>query len=192
MNHLFAHHFDQTSSERPIARQHLEQNHSYRVKISSVIDRLGLPLGLFRRHIIPRTNNHPLCQSGVGGRNRLSSQPEIHDDRLVLFVEHYVFGLQVAMNDPLLMRRLQRAKNLQDNPNRFVRFPLSSQPLHVLFEVFPFDVLQGDEAYSVDLAGVVDFADQRMIHFRRRFGFDLHSLQQLGRTRRRNPTSNAR
>ena len=88
------------------------------------------------------------------------------------------------MDHPFRVSGRETVQHLQNEPHGLIGRPLPPYSFQVVLEIFPVDVLQGDEPNPVDFSCVIDLADQRMIDLRGRFGFDFHPFQDLGRTRR--------
>jgi len=96
----------------------------------------------------------------------LLRHPEVQNLRVARPGQHDVPGLDVPVDDPLGVGRLQRLRRLARDLEsiRLVQRPLR-QPL---FQGEPFDVLHGEEASPVPLPHFVDVTDVRVIQRRRR------------------------
>ena len=84
-----------------------------------------------------------------------SRDPEIHDQRAIVGRDHDVLGLQIAVHDPDLVRRLEAAGDLFRNRQRLRHgeLPLPPQPVG---EVFPLDEGHREVLDAIELAEVVD------------------------------------
>ena len=112
-------------AKRHRARRHLIQNRAERKKICPCVQLF--PLRLLRRHIRHRTNRRPrtgqklLAHPGRNfhsprahepGRRRDLGQPKIQNLRVPPLGNKKIGRLDIAMNNPLTVRRIQRISNL--------------------------------------------------------------------------------
>jgi hypothetical protein len=79
---------------------HVEEHQAERVDVSAVIDRLRHRL--FRRHVFERADDRPGHRGAAAGHR--ARDPEIHDDGLVILVDHDVRGFQIPVDDSGLVR----------------------------------------------------------------------------------------
>ena len=94
-----------------LARQQLEEDRPQRIDVGAPVGGVALPLGLFGRHVGRRAKNLSLHGHRDLARFPLG-ESEIGDVRLARAVDQDVAGLQVAMNDALLMGVMQRTRRL--------------------------------------------------------------------------------
>ena len=90
------------------AGQHVVEDQTERVDIRAVIDRLGH--GLLGSHVFQRAD-HGARDRRACARHR-TRDAEIHDDRVVVRVDHDVGWLEIAMDDAGLVRSLQAGDDL--------------------------------------------------------------------------------
>ncbi len=120
----------------------------------------------------------PLCvrfRAGVGpAKNR--DRPKSADLHLDLPRDQDVLGLDVAVNDPLVVGVLEREGDLPDHAegDGQVRRPLARE---VVAEVPPLDVFEDHVSLAVVLAELVDVDDVRVVQFRDGLGLGLEPLQ---------------
>ncbi len=113
--------------ERLPARQHLVENHPERENVGTVID--AQALDLLGRHVVERSHDGARFR-GPGGTPRqdgsrrrarllfrgrrllLPGQAEVEDLHVPVLRDEEVLGLQVAVNDPLLVRRREALRDL--------------------------------------------------------------------------------
>ena len=109
---------------------------------------------LLRRHVggcaVARFRTGQLI--GHGG------EAEVHDDGLATLVQHNVLRLEVAVDDPFIMRRGEPRTDLASGIERLIRRQ-ASNALEQVGEVFTIDVLHGNERLAVHFADVVHAAD---------------------------------
>jgi hypothetical protein len=98
--------------------------------------------------------------AGVAGEH---GQAEVHDPRMAASVEHHVCGLQVAVQDPLLVRRGQAcAQTTRDLEPLVLR--QAPDPPQERREVLAVHVLHHQEMPPLALDHVVDATDVRVRH----------------------------
>ena len=161
------------------AGQHVVQDQPERVDVDAMIDVFATRL--LGRHVLDRSDDgaddrgcrlrhrlvdgHPSRCGRIlrrSGRHRAHARgrarnPEVHDDRDFV-VDHHVRGLEVAVNDAGLVRRLQAGSDLPDD-----RHHLRDRQLRRVAQngrqVGAFDVRHRDVLDAVDLSEVVDADD---------------------------------
>jgi hypothetical protein len=110
----------------------------------------------------------------------LPRQAEIHDDRLAALFDHDVGRLQVAVDDAVVMRFLQRLGELADHVQYL---PLGKRfvGLNEIGKRTPFDIGHRNVVLRFDLADVVDRADVGMSQRRSRPRLPIEPLAKLAR-----------
>jgi hypothetical protein len=135
------------------------------------------PHGLLRAHVGRRPHHAPflrrvgrrvvelerLARRGLARLEELR-EAEIEDFDLAVLVQHDVLGLEIAVDDPLLVRLGQRAR---DGPRDAQRLG-DAEPAarHLRLQRGPLDELHRDVDAAVDLADVVDGGDVGVSHRR--------------------------
>ena len=117
-----------------------------------MIDRL--PLGLLRRHVLERAD-HGAERRGRAGAADRARDPEIHDERAIVVRDHDVLGLEIAVDDTDLVRRLQPGGDLFGNRERLGHGELALPPEEVR-EVLTLDERHREVLDAVELAEIVD------------------------------------
>ncbi len=118
-----------------------------------------LEVDLFGGHVFRRSEH----QAGTGQPLAFGDpgQPEIHDFRLALAVDHHVLGLEVAMDDAEAVRFTQALGDLPADIQRFGRREMVGTADEGL-EVFAFDVFHRQVMGKAGFAQVVHPADAGM------------------------------
>ncbi len=116
--------------ERPAPRQQLEQDDPHGEQIASPVDD-AFPRGLLRRQVIRRSEDDPGMRLRRAARIEHFRDPEIDElDAHFVFLpflpplnlrQEHVLRLQIAMHDPLPMRRVQRVEHRHHPRQRGVR-----------------------------------------------------------------------
>jgi len=114
---------DRVARERPGFEQRLPQRHAPRKEIRSSVG--GPALELLRSHVRGRAQNAPRARNrdvqvriavdGFRFALRLAEgarKPEVHHPRAAIVANHHVLGLEVAVNEPGLVRGMQAARRL--------------------------------------------------------------------------------
>src|SRR2546425_4895734 len=104
---------------------------------------------------------------------------EVQHLHQTILAHHDIFGLDVAMNDPRRVRRLERAGDLNGDIDRL----LHAEPLWVvrrrisqsLAQRLALDVFAGNEVRSVGMNDLKDSDDVRMIELRNGEGLLLEA-----------------
>ena len=126
------------------------------------------------------------------GRRRLATarfeprDAEVHDERVAGPVNHDVGGLQVAMDDAGLVRRLQAGGDLPRDPQR-LRYRQLAARVEERRQAPPVDVRHRDVLGAVDLAEVVDAHDVLVRHLARQQQLALEPVLEFRRHRRSVP-----
>ena len=148
------------SAERPRAGEQLVEDHACAEDVGARPDHLAGQL--LRRHVVRRADDgscHRPLLLGIGD----ARNAEIGELDLPAVRQHHVGGLDVSMDDALLMRVVQRLQQLRDDANRFVeRRALTG--VENLLELAPAHELHHDVGEVVLLTEVVGRHDVRMGH----------------------------
>ncbi len=151
------------AGERGLPGQALDQHAAQRVDVGPAVHRLAPDL--LGRHVID--GPHELAGLGQRGPVRHSpDQPEVGQvhvlgPRCLALGQQDVRRLHVAVDQPAVVGRVQRARHLCDDrrrPDRVDGPELADERA----EVGPLDVAHGDEQLAVGLAGLVDGDDVRV------------------------------
>ena len=165
------------SREGLLASGHFIQHHAERKNIAADIQILGARL--LRRHIDRRPRNHPhlgegFLQRRVGRRAHAAffrelRQSEVENFYLPVRHKKNVCRLDVAMHNPLGMRRRQRVGDLHGNLEQFIHFHRLPDGMVTdpLFQALALKLLHHDERMAVVVVNVVNRADVRMVELRR-------------------------
>ena len=153
-------------------RERLVEHHPDRVEVRRRGHRE--PLRLLGREVLGRSEHRAglrdLRRAGAG-------DAEVRDPGAALAVDEDVLRLQVAMDDPVLVRELRAGEDLADDLERLAdREPAADQVL----ERCALDVLHRDEVPTVGLAAVVHADDVLVLHPRGRLGLAAEALDELG------------
>ena len=152
---LAAHLGERGRVERALAGRDLVEDEAERVEIAPHGRRLAREL--LGRHVRRRARD--LAQrSGLFGGHR---EPEVRDPHAPAPVEHDVRGLEVAVEDALLVRRVQARAELARDLDGLVDGE-TPDPLEQRRQVLAVHVLHREEVAAFDLADVVDAADVRV------------------------------
>ena len=89
-----------------------------------------------------------------------------------------VRGLQIAMDDPLLVRRLERLGDLLRDRQRLVE--RNRAPRDPLREILALDEFHDERLHAVGVLQAVDRRDVRMVQRGEDFGFALKPRQPVG------------
>ena len=152
--------------ERPLAGQALVQHAAERVHVGARVDRFAADL--LGRDVLDRA--HQLTRAGqAGDRGRLLRQAEVRQVAVLTAGapgDQDVGGLDVAMDEPALVGRVERVADLLDQPDRAIRVErrLAGDQLP---EVVALDVPHRQVQPPVRLSCRVDRDDVRMIERRR-------------------------
>ena len=140
--------------------------------------------GMLRRaatDCVTRLDSPVLVVDSVG-RLQLR-QPEVHDLDPARRADKQVLWLDVSVNDPLRVGRVETVGHLDGEAQQ--RPWLERPPAQVLAEGLAFEQLHRDEGPTVNLADLVDGADVGVIERRGGLGFDAEPLERRhGRPRR--------
>ena len=141
----------------------------------------GFAFGLLGRHVARRAHQEARQRRrrrkrGVGWRRveRLR-QAEVEDLHVAVRAQHDVFRLDIAMRDPARVRRRQRSRDLDRDPDRFTVG--TRRRSRGCAERFILDELGDDEGARVELAEIVDHQDMRMVQRRCRTCFGMEPAE---------------
>ena len=176
--------------ERAPARRHLVEQRAEREDVGP---RVGLlPLELLGRHVLERAEDRPFAASAawpasaVVGRGRGTTpqcraprlrEPEVEQLRARLR-QHHVAGLEVAMDDPLLVRA-RRARRRSARRTCSTWSSGSAPFCEPVGERLALEQLHHEEVASVLVADVEERADVRMVERRDRLRLALEALAEL-------------
>ena len=163
-----------------VAGQHLVEDAAERVQVDAVIGRL--PRRLLGRHVLGRAQHHagerePLLGGHVA---RDAEVDDLHHVLLPVALEHEdVLRLEIAVDDPLVVRCLQPARDLHGNRDRLLG-PDVAALVH-LAQRRPVEKLHHEVGVSVGQhAEVGDVDDVLVPDLRRRLGLDQEPLDRGG------------
>ena len=117
------------AGERPPARDHLVQHAAERENVGAVVHRE--PAHLLRRHVgdgpedhagLGRTRQRRRSRvAGICGQRDLARQAEVEDLDVAVFRDEDVLGLEVPVDDPLLVCRGETSCDLRSDVERLAR-----------------------------------------------------------------------
>ena len=119
-----------------------------------------------------------LVRRASSPRSQPAGQPEVHDDGFAAAVEHDVARLEVAMNDPLLMRLVQGEGDLADQLQHHGDGPVGRRG--PIVQRLALDVGHGQIGGVADGADVVDGADVGVVEGGSGPGLAVKALVQRG------------
>ncbi len=137
--------------ERQLAGEDLVEDQTQRIDVALESDFLAGQL--FGRHV----GRGAAAHVGTGDLAGDSSQAEIREEHLAAAIEHHVVGLQIAMEDALLMSRGEAGAQLTRDLLGFVGGEAPDAPQQGT-EIFAIHVLHGEEEVAAGLAQVVHAA----------------------------------
>ena len=188
---------DAVAAEQRAAGEHLVEHYAERPDVRPLVDRLSLRL--LRRHVGRRAENHAQLRavdrgegwrihdrwrarqvrrgSGTGGRLHRLGQPEIEDLGLSLTGSFYVLGLEIAVDDPFLVRLFERLRDLQRERKAL------SKGKRPLFEALG-ERRTGDELHDEGVRGsagleAVDLGDVGVVELCQQLRFAFESGETL-------------
>ena len=186
-------HRGRVSGKRLPPRRHLVEHHRQREEIAARVQ--FFPACLFRRHVRHRAERHPragqiLSARVRGARARIPrgalalffkrrefGQPKIQNLRLAAVGHKNIRGLDVAVDDSLRVRGVERVGNLNGKIEQ--RFGLDGLAANTMLQRPPLEEFHGDERHAVLLVDLVDRADARMIERGCGARLTLEALQRL-------------
>ena len=114
---------------------------------------------LLGRHVLERAEHRADRRRRAGrGTAHGAGNPEVHDLRLVLQVDHDVLGFQVTVHDARLVRGEEPVGDLFREPQRLLNAEMPFLAQH-LREVASLDVRHREVLDAVDFAEIVDAHD---------------------------------
>jgi len=165
------------SRVRQLARKHLIQHAPQRVDVGARIEG-ALAGGLLRAHIARRAHDQP----GVGQAARLvprSCDAEVGDEGRSVGREQQVLGLDVAMQDAVLVRVLERAGGFGRDTYGLVERQLALA-LQTRAQRFAFDEWHRVPEDARRCAGVEDGNDVGVLESRRELDFTQEAIGAKG------------
>src|SRR5688572_1409441 len=114
---------------------------------------------LLRRHVARRSNYEACARQVRRGQVR---DTEIHDLCPAVFSDPYVRGLDVAVDDPVLVRVGEAHQNVDDDVELFLKLPLLGRVDECL-QVCAVEELHRNEEVAIELAKVEDRNDVRVL-----------------------------
>ncbi len=156
------HHRGDRAFEGNFASQQLVENDAQAIDIAAWPHPLHVPLDLLGRHVGGAAHQHAFLREPrilffVG----LPREPEIHDDRLLVAVDHDVGRLQIAMNHAPRVGCLERPGQLQHKRRGGAAVERAAIGQH-FGKKPPLDVGHRQVTDAVDLADVVNRAQIRV------------------------------
>ena len=179
--------------ERAAARQHLVEDAAERPDVRTDID--GLALRLLRRHVGRGAENHPAhrhrrrgdgrrerrvrrCPVATGTRFHRLGEPEVEHLHGAVGAHLDVGGLQVAVDDAVLVRGLERLGNLTRDRQRVLE---RQRPLRDAgAQIVTLDEFHDQRGGVPGLLEAVDLRDVRMVERGERPRLALEARQPLG------------
>ena len=151
------------------ACKHLIEDDAEGPDVGPVVDRLAA--GLFRGHVRHGSDD----PRGQGSRRKIRrpGQAEIHNLGTPGGSEHDIVGLDIAVNDPLLVGGLKSPGQLDGQVQSLGQ--VEGAGAKKLPQVRAVDKLHGDEEPSVGFADLMDGGDMRMVQGGRGLRFPLEA-----------------
>ena len=150
----------------PLPGQQLEEDNTEGVQVAAHI--AALPADLFGAHV--KRCSEALTRARQTVRNVCDlGDPEVQDLDPSRGVQVHVGGLQIAMHDPLCLRKGERLRRLGDHA-RCRRWRKPTLTLQVAGQIFPAYKLHHEVVEAVALADIEDCNDVGMAGKRRRRG----------------------
>ncbi len=161
--------------EGPLAREQLEEHAAHAEEVAAPVD-LG-PLHLLGRHVVGGAHDVAGARHGGGGE---AGHPEVHDLHRAVLVDEDVRGLDVAVNDALLVRVGQAGQHRGDDRDLALHVE-GGLAAHGLLEVLALQELHGDVGRAIGVVVEVENRDHvGMGHLGHGLRFALEALLQLG------------
>ncbi len=104
-------------------------------------------------------------------------QSEIQNLGVAALGDENVCRIDIAMNDAMRVRGVQRVGNLDSEPEQKVNFQRT--PRNAVHQGHAVQKFHGDEGFAVQLTNVVNRTNIRMIQRRCGFGFELKTGERL-------------
>ena len=163
------------AAERQLSGEHAIAEDPERVLVGAAVHRL--PLGLLRRHVVRRPDDHAGAGEPARRLQRLGD-PEVGEHDAAVMVEHDVGRLHVAVDDAARVRVAERARRLPQHALHVIERQRLLLLQHVL-ERRPGDVLHHEEVESFLALDAVDGDDVGVVELGRRLRFLLEPFDDL-------------
>ena len=155
------------AGQRQFTGEHFVKDNAQGINVRAVIHELRL-LELFRRHVVRCSHHFTRLRQPL--RCRVCSdepgQAEVGDFYPPRFVHQDVLGLDVAMDDALVMRILKRFADLRHDGQRLARLQLAVR--QQVPQRHAIDELHQEVVKTIGLAEIVNGHDVRMVQTRQR------------------------
>src|ERR1051326_4450614 len=164
------------ADERRVAGEHLVEHDADGVDVGARVDD-RLAAHLFGREVVERAGERAGAVQRIGGVAAAGERghAEVEDFHAAVATQHDVLGLDVAMNDPRLVRRGERARYAQRNLDGLGEWQRPAR--EAVPQRLALDVFAGDEVHAVVDADVEDGDDVRVVEHRRALRLALESLE---------------
>ena len=161
--------------ERPRSDKALEEDAAERVQVGPSVDLVSV--NLFRRDIVDRADEAAIAGEARDGGD-VTSQTEVADERALLSVtlgNEDVAGLDVAVDEPELVRRVESVRDLCHQPKGAGRLEGRFAPEN-LPKIGPLDVLHSEIEMAPRLTGGDCRDDIRVLEACRKHALALEPL----------------
>jgi hypothetical protein len=101
------------------------------------------------------------------------SETEVHDPRVAIVADHHIVGLEVAVDEPSLVRRCKPAAGFREHPQHLTPRPRLLDFGHPCTEGLARNELHRHEQLILVQAHVVDGDDVSVVEFGERLGLAL-------------------
>ena len=149
----------------PAGEQFVEDD-AERKNVGAVVGRGALKL--LGRHVGRRPGNHSRFAEttvwhlrGVVGRRQARCEAKVHHLDVMVLREHHIGRLEVAVNEPALVCRLERLGHLFAQAQPFRERQLASP--QSAFQRFAADILHDDARPGIQLGYFINLADERVV-----------------------------
>ena len=101
------------AAERRVAGEQFVKKYTEAVQVRTPVD--GLAVDLLRTHVRRRADEHAGLRETCGRSVLIARDAEVGEHRRAAVAEHDVRGFQVAMDDAVCVREIERRRNLYDH-----------------------------------------------------------------------------